>query len=291
MNQDLITIVTVTYNAEDLLEETILSVINQTYKNIEYIIIDGASTDGTGDIIKKYEKKIDYWVSEPDEGIYYAMNKAIAIASGKWINFMNAGDTFYDFDTLKEVMSQQKEKDELIYGDFKYDDSTEIIKAKNKSEWFKQMPFCHQTLFTRTDIIKQIPFDTNFKIAADHDFIMKMYLDDRNFHYINHTIAIFGRGGFAENNTLHMYIESLNIFFKYNIPIETIKQSTWYLGLQWDLSERDRKEAEMHRQNADRFWIEAKQCKELLETPPYIICQKIIQPLKKLKKFIKKVIK
>ncbi len=83
---------TVTYNAEELLEETILSVINQSYKNIEYIIIDGASTDGTIDIIKKYEEKIDYWMSEPDEGIYFAMNKAIEKATGKWINFMNAGD-------------------------------------------------------------------------------------------------------------------------------------------------------------------------------------------------------
>jgi len=80
---DLVTIVTVTYNAEALLEETILSIINQNYNNIEYIIIDGASTDGTVNIIKKYQEKIDYWSSDPDDGIYFAMNKGIKRASGE----------------------------------------------------------------------------------------------------------------------------------------------------------------------------------------------------------------
>ena len=84
---DKVTIVTITYNAEAVLEETILSIINQSYDNIEYIIIDGGSTDGTVDIIKKYSDKISYWISEPDDGIYFAMNKAIEQASGQWINF------------------------------------------------------------------------------------------------------------------------------------------------------------------------------------------------------------
>jgi glycosyltransferase involved in cell wall biosynthesis len=92
----LITIITVVYNGEKHLEQTIKSVINQNYKNIEYIIIDGVSTDGTLDIIKKYEEYIDYWVSEPDEGIYDAMNKGIGLANGEFINFMNADDWFVD---------------------------------------------------------------------------------------------------------------------------------------------------------------------------------------------------
>ena len=90
----LITIITVAYNAVKDIENTILSVLNQTYPNIEYIIIDGGSTDGTLDIIKKYEDKISYWVSEPDKGIYDAMNKGTLKATGVWLNFMNAGDTF-----------------------------------------------------------------------------------------------------------------------------------------------------------------------------------------------------
>jgi glycosyltransferase involved in cell wall biosynthesis len=92
----------VSYNAVLTIEQTILSVINQTYPHIEYIIIDGGSTDGTVDIIKKYANRIAYWVSEPDKGIYDAMNKGIRTAKGEWINFMNAGDLFYSKDTLEK---------------------------------------------------------------------------------------------------------------------------------------------------------------------------------------------
>ena len=96
-------IVTVSYNAVATIESTILSVINQTYSNVEYIIIDGGSTDGTVDIIKKYQDKISYWISEPDQGIYDAMNKGLKIASGEWINFMNSGDSFVHTEVLENL--------------------------------------------------------------------------------------------------------------------------------------------------------------------------------------------
>lgn len=101
-NNPLISVVTVSYNAVSTIEQTILSVINQTYPHIEYIIIDGGSTDGTVDIIKKYADKIAYWVSEPDKGIYDAMNKGIKVATGEWINFMNSGDCLYRNDTIEK---------------------------------------------------------------------------------------------------------------------------------------------------------------------------------------------
>ncbi len=99
----LITVVTVVFNGELYIENTILSIINQTYDKIEYIIIDGKSTDRTLDIIGKYQKQIDQLVSEPDNGIYHAMNKAIDLATGQWIIFMNCGDSFYDKDVIRSI--------------------------------------------------------------------------------------------------------------------------------------------------------------------------------------------
>lgn len=110
----LISIVTVSYNAVLTIEQTILSVINQTYPNVEYIIIDGGSTDGTVDIIKKYEDKIAYWVSEPDKGIYDAMNKGVVVATGEWINFMNAGDIFTDGDVIDKLFHQIRGKKRCV---------------------------------------------------------------------------------------------------------------------------------------------------------------------------------
>ena len=100
----LISVVTVCYNAADTIEKTMLSVLNQTYHDIEYIIIDGGSTDGTVEIIRKYADRIAYWVSEPDKGIYDAMNKGIKVATGEWINFMNAGDEFVDEGVIEKLV-------------------------------------------------------------------------------------------------------------------------------------------------------------------------------------------
>ncbi|MCK5535979.1 MAG: glycosyltransferase, partial [Bacteroidales bacterium] len=240
LHKDLVTVVTVTYNAEELLEETILSVINQNYENVEYIIIDGASTDGTVDIIKNYENKIDYWVSEPDEGIYFAMNKAIEKATGQWINFMNAGDAFFDKETISYVMKHKAGDGELIYGDFFIKEMGKIKKAWDKSEWDLHMPFCHQTLFTRTSIMKEELFDTRFKLAADHNFIVKMNKDQKKFDYIDKTIAVFSLGGFAESNEFLMNIESLKVLLDYKVPQGIIEQSDWYKVLRGNIQKSDK---------------------------------------------------
>ena len=229
---DKVTIVTVTYNAEASIEETILSVIHQSYENIEYIVIDGASTDATVDIIKQYEEKIDYWVSEPDGGIYYAMNKAIEKATGEWINFMNAGDTFADLDTVAYVMAHKNANAELIYGNYRVKGSRKIKRALPQSEWFHTMPFCHQTLFTKTEIMKQELFDTCFELAADHNFIIKMYRQQKQFLYIDRLVAIFAPGGFATTNQMLMSVESIKVLLKNDAPISEIRQSAWYKNLQ-----------------------------------------------------------
>ena len=117
IKKPLISIITAVYNGEKNLEETILSVINQTYDNVEFIIIDGSSTDGTIDIIKKYEDKIDYWISEKDSGIFDAMNKGILASKGDFINFMNAGDFFTRINLVSDVVNiLNSEEINLLYG-------------------------------------------------------------------------------------------------------------------------------------------------------------------------------
>jgi len=252
MNKNLITVVTVTYNCENLLEDTILSVINQTYENIEYIIIDGASTDKTIGIIKQYEDEIDYWISEPDNGIYFAMNKAIEKATGKWINFMNAGDTFADLNTVEYVMEHKDNDAELIYGNFykKYADIT--VNALDRSKWFTTMPFCHQTLFTKTKLMRKEPFNTNFKIVADYNFIVTMYKQEKNFCYLDKTLAIFTEGGFANSNTVKMCIESLKVLMDNKLDMEDIYHTSWFQYL----NNTDTKYANLqHKYNLDLDYI------------------------------------
>ncbi|ROT05017.1 glycosyltransferase, partial [Muribaculaceae bacterium Isolate-104 (HZI)] len=111
-----ISVVTVCYNAADSIEQTMLSVLNQSYPYIEYIVIDGGSTDGTVDIIKKYADRLAYWVSEPDKGIYDAMNKGIAAATGSYINFMNSGDSFYDNRVVEAIFKDGCDSADIIYG-------------------------------------------------------------------------------------------------------------------------------------------------------------------------------
>lgn len=178
MIQPKISVVTVCYNAVNDIEKTILSVINQTYQNVEYLIIDGGSTDGTMDVVNKYKDKIDVIVSEPDKGIYDAMNKGIDRATGDWINFMNAGDCFYLKTTIAEVfISAYIIGADIVYGyqvhSFPYG---KFVRKRLPLEDFCQyMPIGHPASFVRSVILKKYPFDCRFKIAADYNFFYHAY--------------------------------------------------------------------------------------------------------------------
>lgn len=186
----LISIVTVSFNAVNYIEETIKSVINQTYPNIEYIVIDGGSTDGTIDIIKKYSDKITIWVSEPDKGIYDAMNKGIKKATGEWINFMNCGDTFYKSTTIEEVFQKANFNSDIIYGNTNLLLLTgEYIQKGEVVSYEEYMPFGHQASFSRTSLMKQYEFDRKYKICADRNFFYTAYQNKAKFEYVNITIA------------------------------------------------------------------------------------------------------
>jgi len=204
-NKPLVTIITVVYNAASLLEKTIQSVLEQTYPNIEYIVIDGNSTDGTINIIKKYEDRINFWLSEKDEGIYDAMNKGIELAKGDWINFMNAGDKFYTNTVIKDVFSSVDfDKGDIIYGDYRYIYSPEfsiIVNPKPIKKLWKYMSLCHQTVFMRTSILKQYKFSLN-NIAADHELLYRCYIEKYRFIYSEGIIASFLGGGVSDTNNI-----------------------------------------------------------------------------------------
>lgn len=215
-NKPLVSIVTVVFNGEEYIEQTIKSVINQTYKNIEYIIIDGASSDKTVDIIKKYVKEIDFWISEEDNGIYYAMNKGIDISSGDWCIFMNAGDTFSSNNVLSKVFEQVNEGF-LYFGRIKIggDNSNKLIPNKrinsaNISNWLKNHEPNHQAIFFPKSFYKRNHYNISFRISSDYDYKLKA-LEECQYKFVDTIIANFLLGGISTfpslDNLKKQYIE------------------------------------------------------------------------------------
>lgn len=193
MIQPKISVVTVCYNTVNDIEKTILSVINQTYPNIEYLIIDGGSKDGTMDIVNKYKDKIDVIVSEPDKGIYDAMNKGIKAAAGEWINFMNAGDLFVKNTTLSEVFKAKQYSCDVIYGDTIKILSTGAYWSKHEPvDTLKtRLPFCHQSCFISKNAAMSNLYNTDYKIAADYNQFYTIYKNGGRFKDISVPISIF----------------------------------------------------------------------------------------------------
>jgi len=203
-NLPLITVVTVVYNCVKEIEGTIRSVLNQTYPHIEYIVIDGASTDGTTDVIKKYSDGITMWISEPDKGIYDAMNKAIDKASGEWVIFMNAGDYFYSNGSVSAVFTKDMDYSgiDVVYGDaeFRLKSFSYIIEALEAAP-DRFMPFSHQAAFTRTSLAKQYKFDTAYKIAADTDFFLRLTRNGGVFKHVPVVVCSYdARQGVSVSN-------------------------------------------------------------------------------------------
>jgi glycosyltransferase involved in cell wall biosynthesis len=200
----LISVVTVCYNAKDILEETILSVISQTYKELEYIVIDGGSEDGTQSILKKYENHITYYISEPDKGIYDAMNKGVQAAKGDYVLFMNSGDCFYNDTTLEDwVESINNERADVYYGDcvYKYSYGDRYMKALPLKEIGRMMVFSHQSVMVAASILKNKRFDIRYRFAADYDCLLRCFLEGRRFVYSPLPISIveMDKGATASN--------------------------------------------------------------------------------------------
>lgn len=179
-----ISVITVVYNDVQHIEETINSVINQTYDNVEYIVIDGGSTDGTVDVIKKYEDNINYWVSEPDKGIYDAMNKGILKSTGDILNLMNCGDFYFNNDILqvvaKEFLANYNLSFVLGRGKFIHDDGCDFL-INNKLlltdlKAGRLRTICHQAFFYKKKLHDYLGlYDMKYKLAADGKFMYSVY--------------------------------------------------------------------------------------------------------------------
>lgn len=190
-SKPLVSIITVVYNASKTLEQTILSVINQTYATIEYIIIDGGSTDGTIDILKKYDKKISFWSSEPDKGLYDAMNKGILQAKGEIIGMINSDD-WYELNAVELIVKSYTENPNkcIFHGD-RFDileDGSKRVKKFHPSKFkflYYGMTYNHPSMFVSKEIYENELYNTNLKSLSDYEFVLKQYLKNSSiFFYI-----------------------------------------------------------------------------------------------------------
>lgn len=201
----LYSIITINYNNKEGLEQTIKSVLSQTYNNYQFIIIDGNSTDGSIDVIKKYEDKISYWISEVDKGIYNAMNKGILQAKGDYLNFMNSGDTFHSPSVLEDITNMYLQED-IITGGY-YDQENEIshiIKPQDVTllTMLKET-FNHQATFYRKKLFANNHYDENYKIQSDAKFnLQSIILNNCSIKIIDYVIANYDLHGISSNKDI-----------------------------------------------------------------------------------------
>ena len=212
-----ISIITVCYNSDKTLDKTIQSVLSQAYINVDYIIVDGGSKDTTIDIIKKYKSKIFKWVSEPDKGIYDALNKGVQLATGDVVGFLHSDDLLVDSKIVSTIANQfEKENIDGVYGDLQYVDKNNIGKIIrywkscdfNSSLLKKGWMPAHPTLFLRKKVYdKYGRFDLAYKISADYDFMLRILKDDSlKFTYLPKVITKMRLGG-ASNRSIRNIIK------------------------------------------------------------------------------------
>ncbi|HVI72661.1 MAG TPA: glycosyltransferase family 2 protein, partial [Pyrinomonadaceae bacterium] len=186
----LVTVITVVFNGAKTLEQAILSVITRSYDNIEFIIIDGGSTDGTLDIIRKYEHAIDYWVSEPDKGTYDAMNKALDVALGERIYFLGCDDLLVN--NLRDIAPLFRNRDVLYYGDVYMIHRHRLYDGAFNGCKLVVRNICQQAIFYPRAVFEKYRFDTRYQTLADYHLNMSCYADPNlSLTYVPELVAIY----------------------------------------------------------------------------------------------------
>lgn len=196
-----VTIVTVNFNNSVGLEQTVKSVVCQTYPDAQYVIIDGGSTDGSVDVIRSFDTKIHHWISEPDTGVYDAMNKGIKRATGEYLLFLNSGDYFYGAESLSHLLSAASGED-IVYGDLLVEDPS--------SQWTKEYPLTlsfsyflqdslpHPATLIKRSLFKNGGYNDTMKIASDWEFfILNICKGGATYKHINQVVSVFKRDGLS----------------------------------------------------------------------------------------------
>ena len=218
----IITVITVIFNGKPFVRTTFDSVLNQSYPNVEYIVIDGGSTDGTLELLQEYDNKVDLWISEPDKGIYDAMNKGIDLSTGDWINFMNVGDRFASPDVLDKFCDHERHGVDIVYGDalIQYENFEKPFKTHPLTEIWKYSPFCHQASFARAKLLNEYKLDTNFTIGADHDFFYRAYKAGKKFSYLPTVVCYFdGRQGMTKRRIIQAIKDKRTAALRYEYSL------------------------------------------------------------------------
>ncbi len=211
-----VSIITVVFNAAGLIEQCISSVFDQSYGNIEYIIVDGGSTDGTVEVIKKYEQRISKWISAPDKGLYYALNKGLQMASGEITGFLHADDVYANNRIVETVVSEMTEYNvDGYYGDLLYVDRYNVEKIVR---YWKSSPYYdglfkkgwmlpHPTLFLKRDIYNRYGFfNTDFRIAADYELMLRFFEKHKvSLHYIPEVFIKMRVGGVSNRSLKNIF--------------------------------------------------------------------------------------
>ena len=232
-------IITVTYNAAPVIRPTLDSVQAQTYTNYEYILVDGGSKDDTVAIAKESGIVFAHIISERDKGIYDAMNKGIALATGDYLCFLNAGDAFYAPDTLQTVVdaiAEEKELPEVLYGETaEVDDNRNFVRmrrlqAPKELDWrsFKNgMLVCHQAFYARREIVPM--YDLKYRLSADVDWCIKVMKDAKKMVNVNATVVNYLQNGISLQYHRKSLIERFNIMCKHYGLLSTIGRHIWFV--------------------------------------------------------------
>ena len=230
-------IITVTYNAGAVLEDTTQSVITQTYRNVEYIIVDGGSKDHTLDIINRYREHIHTLVSEPDKGLYDAMNKGIRLATGDYLCFLNAGDELHEDDTLQLMVHSitGTELPDVLYGETAIvDEEGHFLRMRRLSapedlNWksFKDgMLVCHQAFFPRRELAE--PYDLRYRFSADFDWCIRIMKKSHTLHNTHLTLIDYLNEGMTTRNHRASLHERFRIMCRHYGYLSTLARHAWF---------------------------------------------------------------